>query len=187
MPQGAPAGPQQHDPGTRPPDQPPTTQPPAPTLPCQVSNFHAAITRLSGPVWYMPDRTKLDALRTLCNVAIEFVTHADTAIKDHLRNDRVFTETCWRIHDTLDERSKTSLLQTKELREALERLDQVRNGCFVGSAEFLEVFRKHSVPEWKEGVCGLHDEDEKDDADADSLPDQYDSYDGMDEEDKDDI
>ncbi|KAG9533609.1 hypothetical protein KCU93_g251, partial [Aureobasidium melanogenum] len=168
--------------------QPPTTQPPAPALPSQVSDFHAAITRLSGPVWYMSDATKLDALRTLCNAAIEFAKNADISIKSHLRNDKVFTETCWRLYDTLDERSKTSLLQTRELSEAVEKLERVRDGCFVGFAEFLDVFRKNSIPVWKERVRGLGGEDEEDDADEGSLPDQYDSYDSMDEEeDEDDL
>ncbi|KAG9561956.1 hypothetical protein KCU71_g3266, partial [Aureobasidium melanogenum] len=162
--------------------QPPTSQPPAPALPPQVSNFHANITRLSGPVWYMSDATKLDALRTLCNVAIEFAKNADISIKAHLRKDQIFTETCWRLYDTLDERSKTSLLQTRELSEAVEKLEQVRDGCFVGFAEFLDVFRKNFIPVWKERVRGLGDEDEEDDAGEDSLPDQYDSYDSMDEE-----
>ncbi|KAG9525265.1 hypothetical protein KCV07_g1366, partial [Aureobasidium melanogenum] len=178
-----PPGLQQHSPGTRPSDQPP-----APALPCQVSGFHANITRLSGPVWYMSDATKLGALRTLCNAAIELVTKADTTIKAHLRHDKVFTETCWRLYDTLNEPSKTSMLQTRELSEAVEKLERVRDGCFVGFAEFLDVFRKNSIPVWKERVRGLGDEDEEDDADEDSLPDQYDSYDSMDEEeDEDDL
>ncbi|KAH0154595.1 hypothetical protein KCU67_g8989, partial [Aureobasidium melanogenum] len=170
------------------PQQPPTNQPPAPALPCQVSGFHANITRLSGPVWYMSDATKLGALRTLCNAAIEFVRHADTSVRSHLRRDQIFTETCWRLYDTLDERSKTSLLQTRELSEAVEKVERVRDGCFVGFAEFLDVFRKNSIPVWRERVRGLGDEDEEDDADEKSLPDQYDSYDSMDEEeDEDDL
>lgn len=72
-------------------------------------------------------------------------------------------------------------------------------------AEFLEAFRKGSIPEWKEGVRGLDDEvakgprvvfyrrgefgddeDDEEDADEDPLPDQYDSYDGMDEDEEED-
>jgi hypothetical protein len=136
----------------------------------------------------MSDATKLDALRTLCNVAIEFAKNADISIKAHLRRDQIFTETCWRLYDTLDKRSKTSLLQTRELSEAVEKLERVRDGCFVGFAEFLDVFRKNSIPVWKERVRGLGGEDEEDDADEGSLPDQYDSYDSMDEEeDEDDL
>ncbi|KAH0372138.1 hypothetical protein KCU65_g1268, partial [Aureobasidium melanogenum] len=174
----APPGLQQHEQATT-----PAAQPPAPALPSQISDFHARIHRLSGPLGYMTDGTKLDALKTLCNSAIEFVKNADTTIKGHLRNDKVFTEACWRIYDTLDERSRVGLLHPIRLRDALDKLEKMRDGCFVGLEEFFEAFRKNSIPEWKEGVRGLDDED---DEDVDSLPDQSDSYNSMDEEEEDD-
>lgn len=105
----------------------------------QVSDFHARINRLADPVGYMTDGNKLDTLEILCDSATELVKNADATIKGHLRNDQVFTETCWRIYDTLDERSKLNLLHPIELRKAHEKLDKVRDGCFVGFADFLEA------------------------------------------------
>ena len=145
-------------------------------------------------------------------MAIELVSTADTTTKDRLRKDKVFTQTCWRIYNTLDARLKLSLLRPKELSEAFDKLDQVRDGCFVGYEKFLSAFKANSVPKRKEDERGLHDEgarrkitakgsgvvlyrrgdledDEgnEDHGDADSLPDQYESYDSMEEEEEDDL
>lgn len=111
----------------------------------------------------LTDEADLDALRSLFSLAFDIVKRADTAVKATLRKDELFTKACWRIfNSTLERCSTRSRMMLKLLVKRFVILDEARDGCFVGYAEFLSAFKNRVMTEWRKGVHELREKGEID-------------------------
>jgi hypothetical protein len=131
------------------PAAPSYTSPTGLVLPYEVINFHHAIDELCVARHPTTDTAKLDTLKSLCKIAIHTVLTADSlTVKPSLKTDQVFVNACWRVSNSIENYSQINLLQSEELSKLLARLNQVRDGCFVGFADFLSVLGQRFVPPW---------------------------------------
>jgi hypothetical protein len=100
----------------------------------------------------MSDAAKLEVLNTICQTALYTVLFAQPTVKESLRVDHMFTQTCWRVSHSIEDYSKIDPLQSRALFKTLRRLDKSREGCFYGFGEFMTALGKRVSPMWKEGL-----------------------------------
>ena len=115
-------------------------------------DFRRAIVDLCIIKESMTDAAKLEILNTICQTALYTVLFAEPAVKESLHRDQMFTQTCWRVSDSIGDYSKIEPIQSKALFKTLRRLDKSREGCFHGYGEFMSALGKRFTPVWKEGV-----------------------------------
>jgi hypothetical protein len=120
-------------------------------LPPGVVTFRRAIVDLCIIKDSMTDAAKLEILNTICQTALYTVLFAEPAVKASLQKDHMFTQTCWRVYQSVADYSKIDPIQSKALFKTLRRLDKSREGCFYGYGEFMSALGKRFTPKWKEG------------------------------------
>jgi len=78
----------------------------------------------------------------LCNAAIDVARLADPSVKASLKKDKLFVQACWRAYSTiLENLSQKGWMLLRILCERFVLLDKIRDGRFVGFADFLSAFK----------------------------------------------
>ncbi|KAI4755055.1 hypothetical protein E4T52_10323 [Aureobasidium sp. EXF-3400] len=98
--------------------------------------------------------TKYNALKAVCKIGTAVAVAADStnifaeAVKYRLKEDEVLVNVCWKIYNKLSNEEKFSKSQPTDLLDCLEELEEKRDYCFDGFADFLKDFKQnyHHMP-----------------------------------------
>ncbi|KAG9951178.1 hypothetical protein KCU85_g2970, partial [Aureobasidium melanogenum] len=98
--------------------------------------------------------TKFNALRAICKIGVNVTVAAESgnmfaeSVKYRLKEDEVLVNVCWRIYDQLSNMDRHHTGQPSDVLVALEELEEKRDYCFQGFADFLKHFKQnyHHLP-----------------------------------------
>ncbi|KAG9647384.1 hypothetical protein KCU64_g10174, partial [Aureobasidium melanogenum] len=98
--------------------------------------------------------TKFNALRAICKIGVNVTVAAESgnmfaeSVKYRLKEDEVLVSVCWRIYNQLSIVDRYHTGQPSDVLVALEELEEKRDYCFQGFAEFLKHFKQnyHHMP-----------------------------------------
>ncbi|CAC9894101.1 unnamed protein product [Aureobasidium pullulans] len=92
--------------------------------------------------------TKFNALKAICKIGVSVTGAADTGnmfaegVKYRLKEDEVLVSACWKIYNELSNEEKYHMEQPPDMLECLAELEEKRDYCFEGFADFLKQFRQ---------------------------------------------
>ncbi|THV77905.1 hypothetical protein D6D29_08129 [Aureobasidium pullulans] len=92
--------------------------------------------------------TKFNALKAICKIGVNVTGAAETGnmfaegVKYRLKEDEVLVSACWKIYNELSNEEKYHMEQPPDMLECLAELEEKRDYCFEGFADFLKQFRQ---------------------------------------------